>query len=154
MSLLERDPNAPQAWYGDLPVSSRYTFGLAGERFFRTIKEEGRIMGSHCKKCNHTHVPAAQFCEMCLNELSDWVDVGTVGELHTFTVLYEAYDGARLEQPEIVAFVGFGDGGLVHRLQEIDPEDIYFGMPVEAVFKPKDQRVGSILDIAYFRPVS
>jgi len=130
------------------------TFGLAGERFFRTIKEEGRIMGSHCKKCNHTHVPAAQFCEMCLNELSDWVDVGTVGELHTFTVLYEAYDGARLEQPEIVAFVGFGDGGLVHRLQEIDPEDIYFGMPVEAVFKPKDQRVGSILDIAYFRPVS
>ena len=31
MTLLERDPNAPAAWYGNLPVTSRYTYGLAGE---------------------------------------------------------------------------------------------------------------------------
>jgi len=153
MSLLERGPNAPQAWFGELPVSNRYTYGLAGERFFRTIKEEGRITGTYCQKCDHTYVPAVQFCEKCLGELSDWVDVDAVGELHTFTLLYEAYGGARLDKPEIVAFVVFGDGGLIHRLREVDPDDIYFGMPVEAVFKPKEQRVGSILDIAYFRLV-
>ena len=37
MSFLEKDPNAPTAWLGDLPITSRYTAGLAGERFFRAI---------------------------------------------------------------------------------------------------------------------
>ncbi len=152
MTLLERDPRAPLAWSGDLPVSSRYTFGLAGEKFFRTIKEEGKILGTFCKECDHTYVPATQFCEKCLSELSDWVDVGTVGELHTYTALYEGYDGTRLSQPEIIAFISFGDGGIVHRLGEINLDDVYFGMPLEAEFKPKNQRTGSILDIIYFKP--
>ena len=154
MTLLDRDPNAPAAWHGNLPVSSRYTYGLAGERFFRAIRDEGRITGTICKKCDHTYVPAVQFCEKCLAELSAWVDAGTVGELHTYTILYESYDGSHLDEPEVVAFVRFGDGGLIHRVREIEPEELYFGMPLEAVFKPKSQRVGSILDIEFFRPAS
>ncbi len=153
MSLIEGNPNAPAAWLGDLPVTNRYTFGLAGERFFRAIKDEGRIFGTHCPKCNHTYVPAVTFCERCLNELSDWIDVGTVGEVHTFTLLYENYDGSRKEKPEIVAFIRFGDGGLVNRLDEMDPEAIEIGIQVEAVFKPQSERTGSILDILYFKPL-
>ncbi len=153
MSLIEGNPHAPAAWLGDLPVTNRYTFGLAGERFFRAIKDEGRIFGTHCPKCNHTYVPAVTFCERCLNELSDWIDVGTVGEVHTFTLLYENYDGSRKEKPEIVAFIRFGDGGLVNRLDEMDPEAIEIGIQVEAVFKPQSERTGSILDILYFKPL-
>ena len=37
MTLLNRDPKAPVAWQGDLPVTNRYTYGLAGERFFRAF---------------------------------------------------------------------------------------------------------------------
>jgi uncharacterized OB-fold protein len=44
------------------------------------------------------------------------------------------------------------DGGLVHYLGEVKPEAVYVGMPVQAKFKPKKERVGSILDIAYFKP--
>ena len=62
MTLLERDKNAPQAWHGSLPVPSRYTYGLAGERFFRALKDEGKIMGSYCPDCDHTYVPATIFC--------------------------------------------------------------------------------------------
>lgn len=152
MSLMEKDPQAPVAWYGNFPVSSRYSFGLAGERFFRAIKDEGRILGTYCPKCNHTYVPAVSFCERCLNELSDWIDAGTVGEIVTFTLLYEAYDGTRRDTPEIVAFIRFGDGGLVHRLGESDPGAIDIGLRVEAVFKPQAERTGSILDILYFKP--
>jgi len=154
MTLLERDPKAPQAWQGDLPVTSRYTFGLAGERFFRAIKDEGRILGAYCPNCDHTYVPAALFCERCLAELDEWVDVGVIGEVHTFTLLYEGYDGSPLEAPELVAFIRIGDGGLLHRLGEVRPEDVEIGMQVEAVFKPQDQRQGSILDILYFCPLS
>ncbi|MBN1148855.1 MAG: Zn-ribbon domain-containing OB-fold protein [Anaerolineales bacterium] len=153
MTLLERDPKAPKAWIGSLPVTSRYTYGLAGERFFRAIKDEGRILGSYCPECDHTYVPATQFCERCLGELDDFRDVGVHGELHTFTLLFEDYDGSPLAEPVMVAFVSLGDGGLVHRLGEVDPSEVYIGMMVEAVFKPQEQREGSILDIAYFRPV-
>ncbi|MDO9129390.1 MAG: Zn-ribbon domain-containing OB-fold protein [Anaerolineales bacterium] len=152
MTLLERNPNAPTAWYGNLPVTSRYTYGLAGERFFRALKDEGKIMGSYCPKCDHTYVPAAVFCERCLSELTEWLDVGTVGELHTFTLLHVDYDGNPLETPELVGFITFGDGGIIHRIKA-DADELILGMLMEAVLKPKAKREGSILDIEHFRPV-
>ena len=44
------------------------------------------------------------------------------------------------------------DGGFLHTLGEVEPDDVRIGMAVEAVWKPVSERVGSILDIAYFRP--
>ena len=58
MSLLEHSPDAPSAWSGTLPVTNRYTLGLAGERFFRAFKDEGRIYGTYCQECDVTYVPA------------------------------------------------------------------------------------------------
>jgi uncharacterized OB-fold protein len=152
MSLLERNQNAPQAWQGDLPVTSRYTSGIAGERFFRALKEDGKILSSRCEACDLTYVPARQFCERCLAELVEWLDAGTKGEVYTFTLLYENLDGSIKEEPEVIAFVRMGDGGIVHKLSEVNLEEIDIGMPVEAVFKPKAEREGTILDIQYFRP--
>jgi uncharacterized OB-fold protein len=154
MSLLERSHQAPAAIHGTLPVTSRYSFGLAGERFFRAIKDEGVILGTHCPDCEITFVPGTAFCERCLNGLDEWVDVGTIGEVYTFTLLFEGYDGIPLEEPEILAFVKIGDGGLVHRLDEVEPDEIEIGLLVEAVFKPKEERTGSINDILYFRPLT
>jgi uncharacterized protein len=73
--------------------------------------------------------------------------------VHTFTLLYQDIDGSIRRSPEIIAFVSLGDGGIVHKLQEIEPDAVVIGMQVEAVFKPKEERQGTILDIAYFRPV-
>jgi uncharacterized protein len=153
MTLLERNPNAPQAWSGDMPVTSRYTFGLAGERFFRALREEGQILGSRCPKCDRTYVPATAFCERCLGALTEWIDVGLAGEVHTYTVLYQDLDG-ELQQPEIIVFVKFGDGGIIHKLRDVPIDAIRIGMQVEAVLKPVDSREGNILDIEYFRPVA
>ena len=152
MTLLERDKSAPSTWHGSLPVPSRYTYGLAGERFFRALKDEGKIMGSYCPDCDHTYVPANIFCERCLGELTDWHDMGLAGELHTFTVMFVGYDGEPLDEPEVVGFVSFGDGGLVHRI-DADPDELFIGMPMKAVLKAKAKREGSILDIEHFKPV-
>jgi hypothetical protein len=153
MTLLNKDHHAPSIMSGNLPVTSRYTYGLAGERFFRHLKEKGSFLGTYCPECDHTYVPAAIFCERCLGSLDQWVDVGTVGEVHTFTLLYENYDGTPKDEPEVVAFIKFGDGGIVHRLGEIQPEDVTIGMKVGAVIVPPPERQGSILDISHFRPV-
>jgi hypothetical protein len=40
----------------------------------------------------------------------------------------------------------------MHKLGEVDPDAVHVGLEVEAVWKPKAQREGSILDIEYFRP--
>jgi uncharacterized protein len=153
MTLLERDARAPDNWQGTLPVTSRYTYGLAGERFFRALQEQGQILGTYCSSCDHTYVPAQIYCERCLAELTDWRDMGLVGQVHSFTLLYVNLDGSPKSEPEIIAFVRMGDGGLIHRLGNISIEDISIGMHVKAVFRPQSERQGSILDINFFEPV-
>jgi uncharacterized OB-fold protein len=153
MSILRYDPEGPDAWLSDLPVTSRYTFGIAGERFFQAIKDEARILGTYCPACDLTYVPGRIFCERCMAELDQWNDVGTRGELYTFTLLFVDIDGVPLDDPEIVGFIRMGDGGLIHHIAEVEPDQVEFGMLVEAVFKAKKDRTGSIDDITHFRPV-
>ena len=62
---------------------------------------------------------------------------------------------SKLEKPIIWAMVKIDDvhGGFVHRLDELDPEDVKIGLRVEATFKEKKNRIGSMLDIKYFKPL-
>jgi len=152
MTLLERDPQAPDNWQGTLPVTNRYTFGLAGERFFKALQEDGQILGTYCSSCNHTYVPAQSYCERCLAELDDWRNIGLMGEVYCFTVLHVNLDDSAKSEPEIVAFVRMGDGGLVHRLGNVSIADVSIGMRVQAVLKSRTERQGSILDILFFEP--
>ena len=83
------------------------------------------------------------------------MEVASTGTVFTYTVLYLDLDEKPLEKPDILAYVKLdgSDGGLVHRLGEINPDQVEIGMRVEAVFKPQAEREGSMLDIKYFRPV-
>jgi uncharacterized OB-fold protein len=148
-----KNHTAPSEWRDEMPVTNRYTYGLAGERFFRAIKDEGQILGTRCTNCDRVYVPAAVFCERCLRETGEWVDVGIVGKIITFTELHVAYDGSPLEKPELIALVGFGDGGLINRLEATDFENVEIGQQARAVFKPVAERDGSILDISHFELV-
>jgi len=64
-------------------------------------------------------------------------------------------NGAKLKEPTIYALIKIdgADGGLVHKLGEINPEKVKISMKVEAVFKSKEKREGSINDIRYFKPL-
>jgi uncharacterized OB-fold protein len=141
---------------GDLPFHSVYTVGIAGERFFRALKDEAKIMGTRCDQCEVTYVPGRMYCEQCFAHLDDeaWFDAGTRGTVHTFTTMHIGLDGLPLESPRILAFIEIGEmgGGLVHDLGEVDPGEVFIGMPVEAAFKPLKDRTGSITDIVHFRP--
>lgn len=158
MSILEKVDKLHHviAWKGDIPISSRYTAGIAGEKFFREIKDNARILGTRCEVCGLTYVPATMFCERCFAGLDEWVEVSSQGTVFTFTVLHRDLDEKPLDPPAILAYVKLegADGGLVHYLGEADPEAVYIGMLVEAVFEEAAERKGSILDIKYFRPVT
>jgi uncharacterized OB-fold protein len=157
MAILEKVDKLHRAvaWRGDIPITSRYTAGIAGERFFREIKDGARFFGTRCETCDLTYVPATMFCERCFADLEDWVEVPNRGTIFTYTVLFRDLDEKPLDPPEVLAYVKLegANGGLVHYMGDVEPDAMHIGMPVEAVFKPATEREGSILDIHYFRPV-
>ena len=141
-------------WRGEIPMNYIYTAGRAGEVFFTALRDEGKFVGARCDKCGVVLCPPKMFCEGCFQNIEGkWVNLPNSGVVHTFTVCHETYD-ERPKEPTIVAFVRLdgAEGGIFHRIEGVDPSDMGIGMPVEAVFKPKKERTGSLLDIEHFKP--
>ena len=149
-----RLPEEIKHWYGDMICDYTYTLGLAGEKFFLGLKE-GKILGTRCPRCGAVWVPPSLYCPDCFEELTDWVEVSDEGTVFTFTVAHLGPDGKPLEEPEIYAFILLdgADGGILHKLGEVRPEEVYIGMRVKAVWAPEAERKGAITDIRYFKPV-
>lgn len=149
------DPRKIKHWMGHMETDYAYTLGIAGERFLMELKENARIMGAECKKCGLTYVPPRLFCERCFEKLTEWVEMAKTGSVRTYTIAHIGADKSRLEEPTIWAMIEIdgAHGGFVHNLGEAKPEDVRIGLRVEAVFKDKEKRTGSIRDIKYFRPI-
>jgi uncharacterized OB-fold protein len=144
--FTEWDPNAQYAWDA----------GIAIGRYLRELKA-GRLYGTRCNKCNRTVVPPRNFCEWCFRPMDDWVALPDTGTVNTFSLCYVTWDMRYLTDPEIPAVIDI-DGtqpamGIMHMLGEVDPQQVEIGMKVQAVWKPAEEREGSILDIRYFKPV-
>jgi uncharacterized OB-fold protein len=155
-SLSEKDfRNAVGAI--DFEVDARYAWdaGVAVGRYLQGLKE-GRIMARECRSCRRILVPPRMFCEQCFRPTDRWVEVRDTGRVNTFSICYIRWDMVKLDEPEMPAVIeidGASAGmGFMHKLGEVDPDDVRIGMDVEAVWKPDDDREGSILDIRYFRP--
>jgi acetyl-CoA C-acetyltransferase len=139
----------------DHAVDARYGWdaGVAIGRFLDGLRE-GRILGRECRGCERVLVPPRMFCERCFRGTDAWVEVERSGVVQTFSICHVRWDMKPLEQPELPAVISIdgSDGGLLHRLGEVSPDEVRIGMAVEAVWRPEADRTGSILDIAYFRP--
>ena len=142
-----------RAWPGDFPVSHLYTMGIAGERFFRELKDSGRILGTHCAACDYVHLPPSIFCPRCFAALDEWKEVGPQGTVRAVTIAHHGVEGEPLDPPETLALVQMdgADDLLLHRVG--GAQDIQIGARVEAVFEDPAERTGSILDIRHFRRV-
>jgi uncharacterized OB-fold protein len=149
-SELREDPGAV-----DAPLDVRYEWdpGRAMGAFLEGLRD-GRIVATTCERCGRTLVPPRVFCERCFRPTDGWADVPPTGTVQTFSVCHVTWDMRPLEEPELPAVIGLdsSDGGLLHVLGEVEPDEVEIGMAVEAVWRPREERSGSILDIAYFRP--
>lgn len=157
MALIERLQKTTQAtsWPGAIPLTYKYTAGRAGEKFLGALRDNGRFLGAECDACGIVYLPARTFCERCFARLEgSEVEVPNRGAVHTFAVSHQSYD-EQPKEPSIVAMICLdgADGAIFHRLGEVELDRVAIGMQVEAVFKPKAERTGSLLDIEYFRPM-
>ncbi len=151
--MLEKitSPDRVRAVKGAIPVQHRYTPGVAGDRFFRALRDDGEILGTPCSSCGVVYVPGRMFCERCFAALQEWVPVGPAGTLESFTAVLVDLDGRPRDEPQWIGLVRF-DGAtsvLVHRLE--GGGEAVIGARVEAVLEPKKRRTGSINDIRTFR---
>ena len=140
----------------DMSVDYIYTSGIAGETFFKALRDEGRILAVHCPVCKVNQLPPRMFCEGCFTELKDFVEVPQEGRVAAVTVARVDRRGRPLPTPEVYAFVkfkGIQEGGLIHRLLVL-PEKAKPGLVVRARLKPREARTGTILDIEGFEAVA
>jgi uncharacterized OB-fold protein len=140
------DPNARYAWDA----------GVAIGGFLQGLKA-GKLVGRYCPTCRRVMVPPRMFCEHCFVATDRWVGLQDTGTVITFSLCYVTWDMIHLEDPLIPAVIeidGASPGmGIMHMLSEVDPEAVEIGMRVQAVWKPEEERVGAITDIAHFRPL-
>ena len=141
---LEAQPCARYAW----------DTGVAIGRFLQELKN-GRFIARRCHRCQRVLLPPRMFCEECFRPTDEWVYVPDSGTVNTYSVSHIRWDASPLPEPLIVAVVemdGTSQGGLLHYLGSVKPEKVRIGMKVQAVWRPPQEREGSILDIRYFQP--
>lgn len=137
--------------------------GLYLGKFLTKIRDEGKIIANKCPKCKRIVVPPRVACGFCKVKIEDrpenWVELSDRG-----TVV----DCMTIEDREIDAvtgeFVGVLnpnlfirlDGGdewtiIAHISEEMDATKVQPGTRVQAVWKPREKRVGKLSDIIGFR---
>lgn len=135
--------------------------GDHASRFFRELKEKGRIMGTRCPSCKKVLIPPRAFCERCFVPTGEWVQVADEGTVEAFSINYMQYEGLP-KPPYAIAFVHLegADTNLMHFLGGVDLKDpkkatrkLKVGTRVKAVWKEKGKREGRMTDIRYFKPV-
>lgn len=138
---------------GKLALPYTYFAGRVGSKFLTTIRDEKKIMGMKCNKCNKVFVPPRQTCDVCMEDIRDnWVDVQNTGKVTNFTVV--RYNDKHLPKkaPYILAMIKLegADTPLVHVVEGIDLDKAKIGMKVKAVFA--DETTNTIMDIDHFAP--
>ena len=131
----------------------------AGEAMSRFLAElqEGRMIARTCNGCERVLFPPRMFCEECFRPTDAWVYVRDTGTIETYSISYLDTDARRITEPILVGVVSV-DGaspkmGVMHYFGEMTKDEVRIGMRVKAKWKPREERVGSVLDIEYFRPV-
>ncbi len=147
-------------WHGKIDFA--WDAGIAIGQFLHGLKA-GKLLGRKCHQCQRVMIPPRMFCERCFRRSDEWVELKDTGRVNTFSVSYVNWDASRRQTPQVPAVIeidGASPGmGIMHLLGEVGDNvkevlgRVTVGTPVQAVWKPPEQRQGSITDILYFRPL-
>jgi len=109
---------------------------------------EGKIMGTKCKKCGALALPPRPICVACFGNEMEWFEFKGKGKLSAFTSIVVApptmaKEGFGRNNPYIVGVVDLDEGvKAVARIGGVDakkPELIKIGTPLRAEFLVKEE---------------
>jgi uncharacterized OB-fold protein len=142
--------------HDEMKADFAWDAGTAIGSYLAALKE-GFLLGGYCQTCRKTVIPPRTVCEWCFRPMDSYVRLEDTGTVNTFSLCYVTWDVKRIQEPELPAVIEV-DGasplhGIMHKLGEVNPEDVHIGMRVKAVWKPPEDREGAITDILYFKPI-
>jgi uncharacterized OB-fold protein len=132
----------------------KHSTGETIGRFLAGLKEQKRIWGQRVAG-QGVVVPPLGYSEADGSEGGAWVEVKTTGVVTAVAVVHEGVDGLHPFPPPfafILVKLDGADTAMAHVARE-GLDRLRVGTRVEAVWKPDDERIGSIRDIDHFRPV-
>jgi uncharacterized OB-fold protein len=104
--------------------------------------EQGKIMGTQCKKCGLQFFPPRADCFQCLSSDMDWFEVSGTGKLVAYSKLQYGPMGFEGDLPYCIAVLDYGKFKVFGRIaKDIADEEIKIGMDMKAVANklPNDQ---------------
>ncbi len=124
-------------------------------RNWRLQEQRYKLVGETCDSCGVKLFPPRDVCLECEAPAYELFTFTGLGEVFSYTTIYDAPAGFENTAPYTVALVKLAEGPLVTaQLTDIDQEDVHIGMPVEMVTRKlrADGPEGMIVYGYKFRP--
>ena len=159
MGFIEKqtDPTTPMHWRGNMQADYFYPSGVAGDKFFKHLKQMDTFLATKCSKCGKVLFPPRLYCEDCFQEITDddWAEVPAAGTVRLFTVAKLDAHGDKMVEPKVIALIDIEktDGAMLGIIKTNNLEKDYCGVKVKAVLRPKDKREGTLKDILFFEEI-
>jgi len=102
---------------------------------FIKFLEDGKIVGTKCKKCGKVYFPPRTDCDSCLSSDVEWVPLSGKCKLITYTVVHFAPPRFRCDCPYNLAVAKFVEGPMVFAplSKDVKQEEIKIGMSLKLV---------------------
>ncbi|MFX1451971.1 MAG: Zn-ribbon domain-containing OB-fold protein [Promethearchaeota archaeon] len=150
----QTDPTFPMHWRGDMQADYLYPAGIAGDKFFKHLKQNDSFLATKCSSCNKIFLPPRLYCEDCFVEIpnENWMEVPLSGTIKLFTIATLNTHGEKLKNPKVVALINIDktDGALLGIIKTNNLKKNYLGVKVKAILRPSNKREGTLKDIIYF----
>ncbi len=126
-------------------------------RHWRLRTQRYSLVGEICPNCGVKLFPPRDVCLECEAPAKELFTFTGLGEVYSYTTIYDAPAGFERYVPYTVALVKLAEGPLVTaQLTDVAAEDVQMGMPVEMVTRKltEDGPEGMIVYGYKFRPIS
>jgi uncharacterized OB-fold protein len=114
---------------------------------------QGEIRFPRCCSCNRFHWYPCVLCPFCHSPDIEWEAVTSQPKLYSWScVKWNLGSLFDIQGPYISALVEFDEAPGIHlvtNLVDCQPEEVYIGMPLEAVF----QQINDKLTMPLFKPI-
>ncbi len=124
-------------------------------RHWRTKSQRYGLVGEVCEKCGSKIFPPRDICPECEAPAKTPYTFSGLGEVYSYSTIYNAPDGYEENVPYTVALVKLDEGPVVTaQLADVEPEKVAVGMPVEMVTrKIREEGDHGVIVYGYkFRP--
>jgi uncharacterized OB-fold protein len=134
---------------GQIAVPYTWWVGETGSRFLLSIRDDQKLLGNKCSRCNTVFVPPRKNCGKCFVDIDEWVEVGNEGVVIAHTIVRYPFEVHPVAAPFAYAMIKLdgADVGFLHIIKD-NLDALKNGVRVRARFR--EDRTGHILDIDSF----